>query len=131
MDASVKFYKIYNVTSNFMGLDINGLRHIITPTASYNYAHQPTISKNNLNQFDEIDALTSQNGVLLGLENRLQTKRLDEEGNMNSVDLATFQINTNYIFRMEKDSFAMYFGVLSRMIGIYISIIFVLLFMVE
>ncbi|MDP2927716.1 MAG: LPS assembly protein LptD, partial [Candidatus Omnitrophota bacterium] len=31
-DMSTKFYRIYNVKTNFLGLDINALRHIITPS---------------------------------------------------------------------------------------------------
>jgi hypothetical protein len=97
----VKYYKIYDVQSNFMGLDINKLRHIITPMANYYFAHQPTISPGNLNQFDEIDALWARNGFLLGLENRLQTKRLSG-GEMKSVDLATLIIGSDYMFRLDK-----------------------------
>lgn len=103
IDASIKFYHVYDVTSNFMGLDINKLRHIITPTAGYYHRHQPNIAPENLTQFDEIDAIDTQNGVLLGLENRLQTKRKDSDGQMKSVDLATLLVTTDYQFRLEKD----------------------------
>jgi LPS-assembly protein len=103
VDASIKFYKIYNVTTNAMGLDINNLRHVITPTAGYFYVHQPTISPDNLTQFDEIDAQTAANGVSLGLENRLQTKRMTN-GQMRSVDLATLLITTDWNFTLNKDN---------------------------
>jgi len=98
VDNSIKFYKIYDVVTNALGLNINNLRHVITPTANYYYTHQPTISPDNLNQFDTIDAVDMRNGIALGLENRLQTKRL-EGGQMKSVDLATLRINTNYDFK--------------------------------
>jgi LPS-assembly protein len=100
VDTSIKFYKIYDIQSNLWGLDINKLRHIITPTANYFYIHQPTISPDNLNQFDSIDNLQTQNGIALGIENRLQTKRLEGE-QMKSVDLATLRINTTYMCRLE------------------------------
>ncbi|MCX5680250.1 MAG: tetratricopeptide repeat protein [Candidatus Omnitrophica bacterium] len=109
LDASIKFYKTYNVTSDFMGLNINNLRHVITPTANYYYSHQPTISKNNLNQFDAIDTLTSQNGVVLGLENRLQTKRL-EGGQMKSVDLATLYITSDWAFTQDNGNTTIKYG---------------------
>jgi len=100
---SIKFYKIYDVTTNFMGLNINKLRHVITPVVNYYYMHQPTISPDNLNQFDAIDAFTAQNGAILSIENRLQTKRL--VGNdMKSVDLATLLISTDYAFRLNKNN---------------------------
>ncbi|MDP3804171.1 MAG: hypothetical protein Q8Q87_01310 [Candidatus Omnitrophota bacterium] len=103
VDNSIKFYKIYEVQTNALGLNINNLRHIITPTANYFYTHQPTISPDNLNQFDSIDAVDTRNGVSLGLENRLQTKRLEGD-QMKSVDLATLRIDTNYMFRLKSNN---------------------------
>lgn len=105
-DASIKFYKVYDVTTNFLGLDINQLRHIITPTAGYYYVHQPTISIDNLHQFDAIDSIQAQNGVRLALENRLQTKRF-EGGQIKSVDLATLIVSTDYMFRFEKNKLSL------------------------
>lgn len=103
VDNSIKFYKVYDVETNYLGLDIHKLRHIITPSANYFYTHQPTISPDNLNQFDEIDALDTRNGVRLALENRLQTKRLQGE-EMKSVDLATLIVSSDYMFRLEKNN---------------------------
>ncbi len=105
VDNQIKFYKIYDFNTNFMGLDINKLRHIITPTANYYFTHQPTIDPNNLNQFDEIDSYQANNGILLGLENRLQTKS-GAPDNMKSVDLATLMIWSNYSFRLKKGNMA-------------------------
>jgi LPS-assembly protein len=105
VDNSIKFYKIYDVKTNFLNLDINRLRHIITPTANYYFTHQPTISPDNLNQFDSIDDLTEKNGIRFAIENRLQTKRYDGK-QMKSVDLATFIVSTDYMFRLKKHSAA-------------------------
>ena len=99
---SIKFYKIYDVKSDFLGIDINNLRHIITPTVDYGFIEQPTIDPNNLIQFDYIDAITKANGFNFGLENRLQTKRMEGD-QMKSVDLATLLINVPYVFRLKKD----------------------------
>lgn len=103
VDNSIKFYKIYDVESDFLGLDMHKLRHIITPTANYYYTHQPTISPDNLNQFDSIDALDTENGIALALENKLQTKRFQGE-DLKSVDLATFIVSSNYMFRLRKNN---------------------------
>lgn len=103
VDASMKFYKIYDVNTDYMDLDINKLRHIITPSAGYVHVHQPTISPDNLNQFDEIDALDTENHVTLSLENKLQTKRKSGE-TMSSVDLLRFIVSTDYLFRLKKRS---------------------------
>lgn len=103
IDASMNFYKVYNFNTNALGLDINKLRHIITPTANYYHVHQPTISPDNLNQYDSIDALDTENGVKLSLENKLQTKRGAADA-MASVDLLRFIVSTDYMFRLEKSS---------------------------
>ncbi len=103
VDNSIKFYRIYDVESNLLGLDIRNLRHIVTPTANYYYTHQPTISPDNLSQFDSIDALDTENGVKLALENRLQTKRMQGD-EMKPVDLATLIVSTDYMFRLEKNN---------------------------
>lgn len=105
-DASIKFYHIYDVNTNFLGLDINKLRHIVTPTAGFYHTTTPTISADNLTQYDAIDAVTAANGITLGIENRLQTKRKNGD-QMQSVDLATLLINTDYQFRLDKDFWGM------------------------
>jgi hypothetical protein len=92
-EASTKFYRIFETSPDFLGMDIKGLRHIITPKASYSYNHDPTISSARLKQFDAIDAIGRSNAVNLELSNKLQTKR-----NANPVDFFDFRINTDYIF---------------------------------
>jgi hypothetical protein len=61
------------------------------------------VSPDNLHQFDELDALTAENGFYLALENRLQTKRKSGD-QMKSVDLATLLISTDYQFRLNKNN---------------------------
>jgi len=94
VDLSSKFYRIFNVKSNFLNMDLDGLRHIITPTVGYSYNHDPTIPASNLYQIDAIDALTTNNAASLGLSNKLQTKR-----NGSSVDLADCLVTSSYIFK--------------------------------
>jgi len=72
---STKFFKVFDYESNMLGLDINGLRHIVTPSLDYRVTPTPTIKAGYLKQFDDIDAIESQHGVLLSVVNRLQTKR--------------------------------------------------------
>ena len=92
-EAATKFYRIFDVKSGFLGMDINGLRHIITPKASYTYNNDPTVPGSRLKQFDSIDAIAKNNSVDLELSNKLQTKRNDR-----SVDFLDFRVNTDYIF---------------------------------
>ena len=42
LDMSTKFYRVWDYHTNFAGLNINGLRHVITPTVTYLYQAKPT-----------------------------------------------------------------------------------------
>ncbi|MCX5693836.1 MAG: hypothetical protein NT014_01685 [Candidatus Omnitrophica bacterium] len=91
-DLSTKFYRIYNAKTNFLKLDLNGLRHIITPSIGYLYTHPATIPISNLKQVDSVDAINRGNTATLNLSNKLQTKR-----NGQSVDFVDFLITTDYV----------------------------------
>lgn len=94
-DMSTKFYRIFNVKSNFLHMNINGLRHIITPSAAYSYSHPPTILNTRLKQIDGVDSINgSSNSASLGLSNKLQTKR-----NNQSIDLVDFLVSNTYTFK--------------------------------
>ena len=97
-DLSAKFFNTYDVSGKFLGVDFNKLHHIVTPTIEYTYIHQPSVSASNLEQFDDIDALTKTSDFTLGLENKLQTKRLFK-GSLKSVDLADFLITGDYLYK--------------------------------
>ncbi|PIQ84934.1 MAG: hypothetical protein COV73_06230 [Candidatus Omnitrophica bacterium CG11_big_fil_rev_8_21_14_0_20_43_6] len=92
-DMSTKFFRVYNTKTNFMGLDINGMRHIITPSIGYLYTHNPTVPISNIRQIDATDAITRGNTATLSLSNKLQTKRKGQ-----SVDFVDFLISTDYVF---------------------------------
>jgi len=93
-DMSTKFYRIFNVNSDLLGLNINGLRHIITPTVGYAFNHEPTVANSKLRQIDGVDSVSRSNSASLGLSNKLQTKR-----NNQSLDLLDLNVNTNYAFK--------------------------------
>jgi len=94
-EASTKFFRIFNVKSNFLGLDINDIRHIITPTVNYTYQHMPTIRASELRQIDGIDGISNpSNSATLQLSNILQTKRNDS-----TVDFFDFLISSPYQFK--------------------------------
>jgi len=99
-----RFHRIYDVKSDYLGIEINDLRHIIVPSADYFHLRKPTVDKNKLYQMDEIDELEKENGVTLSLENKLQTKR-NRGGEMKGVDFVRSIISVDYMFRMEKDNF--------------------------
>lgn len=92
-DMSTKFYRVFDTKTNFLKLDINGLRHVITPTVGYLYTRVPTIPATNIKQIDSnIDTVKRGNTFALSLSNKLQTKR---EGK--SIDFVDFLITSNYI----------------------------------
>ena len=92
LDMSTKFYRVWDYHTDFAGLNINGLRHVITPTMTYLYQAKPTFPASRLNQFDAaIDNLYRIHQFTFGLENKLQTKRKGE-----IVDLIRLLITTNY-----------------------------------
>jgi hypothetical protein len=93
LDASTKFYRVFDVKSNLLGLDINGLRHIITPTIGYAYNHEPTVLNNKLRQIDGIESMSRNNSASLGLSNKLQTKRKGR-----SIDILDFIVTNSYSF---------------------------------
>jgi len=92
LDMSTKFYRVWDYHTDFMGLNINGLRHVITPTITYLYQARPTFPASNLNIFDtNIDDLYRIHQFEFGLENKLQTKRKGQV-----VDLLRVLLTTNY-----------------------------------
>ena len=94
VELSTKFYRIFDLQSNLLGMHINGLRHIITPTISYSYNHEPTITSSKLRQIDSVDSLSRNNSAALGLSNKLQTKRKGT-----TVDLVDARVSSSYIFK--------------------------------
>jgi lipopolysaccharide assembly outer membrane protein LptD (OstA) len=95
IEMSTKFYRLFNVSSHFLGMDINDFRHIITPTVKYAYTHEPTITSAKLKQLDDIDSIVRSNKVTLELENKLQTKDSDKK----TIDFATFRVTTDYNYK--------------------------------
>lgn len=97
---NTRFSKIYDIKSNIFNMEINKLRHIITPTVSYGYAHRPTVSSDSLKQFDDVDSLGFSNAVSPSIESKLQTKRMVDD-KLQTVDLARFVVGTAYNFGFE------------------------------
>lgn len=96
VDVSTNFYKVYDYKTDFMNLDIEGLRHIFTPNVSYFYSQKPTLLPDRLFQFDDVDALDKRRGVELTLENKLQTKHLANNEKI-TAELARWIVGTDYL----------------------------------
>lgn len=95
-DVSLKLFRIFPVTTNFLGLDINVLRHVLTPTLTYAYFHQATVP-NSLLTF--VAASGPSNQLTFSLENKLQTKRKNGDGKFHIVELARFITSLPYTFQ--------------------------------
>ncbi|MDB4349467.1 putative LPS assembly protein LptD [Omnitrophica bacterium] len=93
---STKLYKVHPVHTNVLGLDINGLKHIITPMINYKYVSTPNIKEDNLKRFDMIDGLDSHHGISLEVVHRLQTKRGSEK---KIVTLARLMTSSGVLFK--------------------------------
>jgi len=92
-----KFYRTFdNVKVDSYGLEIDKLRHIITPSLEYTYINDPTLESSRLTAFEGLDSIVQSNTMKVSLENKLQTKR---EGQ--SVDFMTFITSSLYSFKLE------------------------------
>jgi hypothetical protein len=89
---SAKFYRLYDVNTNFLKLNINGLRHIITPTVSYTFSKSSDMPSNSLRIGGS--SSTTSSAAVLGLSNKLQTKRDNQK-----VDLVDLRVSNTYNFK--------------------------------
>lgn len=96
MDASLKLFRIFPVKTNFLGMTLDALRHVLTPTVAYDLIHRPTVNNDLLN-FTSASGATSR--ITFGVENKLQTRRADAKGKLRSVDLGRLLVSTPYTFR--------------------------------
>ncbi|GAG13626.1 unnamed protein product, partial [marine sediment metagenome] len=99
LDLYTRLYKIHDIETDFLGLDIHDIRHLIIPSAQYAYIREPNLRPEELKQFDEIDTFRMKNAVNLSLQHKLQTKRRDESGRRKTVDLLSFIISSEYTIK--------------------------------
>lgn len=88
LDVSTKFYKTYDIYLHSRGFDYNQIRHTFTPSMSYNFRPNPTVSRTTLSQFDAIDAIDKQNVARFSFENKLQTKEHSSPGELVTREIA-------------------------------------------
>lgn len=87
VDASTKLFKTYDASFHQWGIDIDQMRHILTPTVSYFYQSRPTYEKDELFQFDRLDTLDHESMMTVDLENKLQIKYRKDPSDPNSPTL--------------------------------------------
>ena len=87
-DLRTHFYKLYDVSFEKVGIEVNQLRHIFEPSVAFQ-GSTSSVDHRKLIHFDQIDNVDDAAKVILGLENRLQTKRI-VDGKMQRVDIVSF-----------------------------------------
>ncbi|MDD5746235.1 MAG: hypothetical protein PHO30_03115 [Candidatus Omnitrophica bacterium] len=101
-DMNTKLYRMSDYQGRLLGVEINRMRHVITPSVKYTYIHAPTVSAEKLGDFDEIDAIAKTNVFTLGVENNFQTKwRQSPAEEMESIDLIYFYPHVDYVHRVD------------------------------
>jgi len=103
IDIGAKFFKTYDGSGRFLGIDFDKIHHIITPTIEYEYIHEPSVVPGRLQQFDDIDNIDRTSIFGLGLDNKLQTKRLID-GKLKTIDLVCLSLTGDYLYRPENGS---------------------------
>jgi len=88
---STRFYRVFDTEIERYGLDIHRLRHIITPTVSYEFVNHPSLTPAQLDSFDGIDGLNLAHSIHFSFENKLQTKRSNK-----TVELLRAVIGTDF-----------------------------------
>jgi hypothetical protein len=94
-ETRTRFQRPFEASTNFLGLDINRLRHIIEPIFRHNAIRVDTAPPGEIYQMDEFDALHKQDVFTLALDNRLQTKR-KRNGIEQRVDVVSYNTYVNY-----------------------------------
>ncbi|MBU0633617.1 MAG: LPS assembly protein LptD [Candidatus Omnitrophica bacterium] len=99
--SNAKFYRIFDVNGDLLGIEYNRLRHILTPSVQYTYIHSPTVPTEKLGAFDLVDSVSRANYFTFGLENQVQTKWKKGKDSFESVDLIYLYPSVNYIHRVD------------------------------
>lgn len=72
-EANTKFHRTFNDVRSEI-LNIDGLKHIVVPYVNYTYIPEPTVDREHLFYFDDIDRIERQHFFRVGVENRLYTR---------------------------------------------------------
>ncbi len=99
--VSTDIYGIYPARSDW--LEIDKLRHVITPSVDYIFVNNPSVYYEDVYQFDKIDKIQRENYFALNLRNQLQTKRYRRSGEM-SWTLADLILSTPLYTKPDRDN---------------------------
>ena len=97
IDINTKFYRIFDIQTNLMNMNINKLRHVLEPNFKYEFVRHRSVLPSELTQIDAIDAIDDKDVIRFGFDNRLQTKRGSGDG-QRTVNLVSFNTYLTYAF---------------------------------
>lgn len=105
IETRTRYQKTFDTSMNFLGIDINKLRHIVEPVARYDSIPIDTTDHNKFYQMDSVDAMHRHDIVRFGFENRLQTKRHPDgdQSVWQRVDVVSYSTYLNYEFGDGRD----------------------------
>jgi hypothetical protein len=92
-DSSLKLFRVFPTGGRRFGLEDDRVRHVVTPTLSYTYTHEPTVANDLLNF---AAAPGASNTLTLGLENKLQAKRQEAPKRWRHADVARALVSLPY-----------------------------------
>lgn len=94
IDVRNQYYKTFDTSSDKFGIEINRLRHVFEPVVAYK-GIRSTVSDEKLTEYDSIDKFDDKDEIKLGMENRLQTKRV-VAGKLQRIDLVSLNTFVRY-----------------------------------
>ncbi len=112
-DLRTHFYRTYDVTADWMGVEVNGLRHVLEPSFGLSSIRLNNVSDETLQHFDTIDRIDDKDEFIFGLENRIQTKRV-VNGQMRHVDIVSLNTFLNYQVKADEPKSSSQFKTLSQ-----------------
>lgn len=95
LDTRTHFYRVFDQSFDFLGIEANQLRHVLEPSFRYDGILHSTFGADDLVKFDSIDTIDNTQRFTLGLENRIQTKRV-VGGKMKRVDFVSLNTFLSY-----------------------------------
>jgi hypothetical protein len=76
LELSTKFYRTWqDCKKDLWLLKLDGLRHVVQPYMNYTLTTDPTLDREHIPFFDEVDQLDKQHFVQVGLRQRWQTRK--------------------------------------------------------
>lgn len=102
VDLRTQFYRMFEASGDFLGIEVNQLRHVFEPSVRYDSVLHSSVSNEELKKFDSIDSVDDSNRMIFGFENRIQTKRMID-GKMRRVDLVSLNTFLSYDFHPDEE----------------------------